>query len=287
MKLVLAALLVAAVGATFLDFLAELQQHHSFQRLSEEEKLLFGGLVVAAENNELSVFIHRMGLPSVLELMDHMSHTDAHQFSAYLAEHSNYTHHTTDNQDVINKRDEDDHHDSLHRLLERLEGEYYEDHLPRMERDTLNGLRHAAASRNLNQYIDSVGYGAIFGLLEYLDSSHSQQVSNLINLALAAEAAAAAPVVKRQSNTHSNFYNYLSQLNSRYYDSLPAQEQSTYHALKDAVEAKTLTAYFDTNGYGPLFGFLEHLDSYHANQVYDYVEKALESEAAAAAQSDK
>ena len=69
-KLMITAILVAMAGAAFVDFLDDLQGHHSFERLSEEEKLLFGGLVVAAENDELQQFIDRMGLIPVLKLMD-------------------------------------------------------------------------------------------------------------------------------------------------------------------------------------------------------------------------
>merc|ERR1712121_313984 len=123
MKWVLLSLCIALSGATFLDFLATLQTHSSFQHLSAEEKLLFGELVVAAENNELSELIDRVGLGKVLKLMDHMSHYDAEKFAAYLAEHSNYTHHAHGHEDVIHKRDDDndeDHHGNLYNYLSML-----------------------------------------------------------------------------------------------------------------------------------------------------------------------
>ena len=42
----------------------------------------------------------------------------------------------------------------------------YYGHLPSEERSTYNGLLHATERKHLKQYIDSVGYGAVFGLLE-------------------------------------------------------------------------------------------------------------------------
>ena len=73
MKLLLLASLLVLVNASFVEFLQGLQHHSSFQRLPEEEKLLFGQLVVAAEDDELTEFIDRTGLIHVLKLMDRES----------------------------------------------------------------------------------------------------------------------------------------------------------------------------------------------------------------------
>ena len=70
MKLYLLAVFLVLVNASFVDFLESLQHHSSFQRLPEEEKLLFGELVLAAESNGLTVFIDDVGLMKVLKLMD-------------------------------------------------------------------------------------------------------------------------------------------------------------------------------------------------------------------------
>jgi len=277
MKLYLLAFLAVVTSATFLDFLRELQSHSSFQRLPEEEKLLFGQLVLAAEYDELAEFIDRTGLIPVLKLMDHMSHSDAEKFAAYLAEHSNYTHHAPDHTDVINKRD-DDHHHHLHSLTQLLHDRYYSS-LPATELNTLNQLAHAAQTQSLTDLLSTIGYGPVFGLMEQLNSDHSYQLSTLLQNALAKESQTVARVA-RQSH-HSNFYNYLQGLNSRYYEGLPEEERQVYHDLLDATQNKTLTQYIANNGYGPIFGFIEHLDSWHANQAYDYIAKALEDEKAA------
>ncbi|XP_076469654.1 uncharacterized protein LOC143299981 [Babylonia areolata] len=277
--------LVTLAGATFLDFLTELQQHHSFQRLPNEEKLLFGELVVAAENDELKDFIDRVGLVRVLKLMDHMSHSDAEKFAAYLAEHSNYTHHAPDHGDVINKRqdDDEDQHGNLYSYLSVLHSSYYH-RLPAQEQETLQRLTYAAQHRHLTEYLSTVGYGPVFGLLEQLDDPHAFEVSRLIENVLAAESSAPSGPVKRQdlNNYHHGFYNYLQNLNSQYYEHLPEEERKVYHDLLDAVQNKNLTGYIDANGYGPVFGFLEHLDYFHAEQTYDYLSNALQAEAAAA-----
>jgi len=282
MKLYLLALFVALVGGTFVDFLESLKNHSSFQRLPPSDKLLFGELVVAAENNELTELIDRVGLVPVLKLMDHMSQYDAEKFAAYLAEHSNYTHHAPDHGDVINRRDDHDHHSSLYNYLHGLSSSL--SNLPNAEKAIMDGLMAAAEQKQVTQYIQSVGYGAIFGLLEFAGHSHANQVTRLIESALASEAAPPAKV-KRQGHSHShhnNFVDYFSNLGPEYYDKLPEQERQTYHALLDAANANNLTAYIQANGYGPIFGLIEHLDYVHANQVYDYLTKALEAEAAAA-----
>jgi len=98
-KLCISALLLAIAAGSFVDFLDSIQKHSSFQRLPADDKLLFGQLVVAAENNELKEFIDGVGLSDVLKLMDHMSQYDAERFAAYLAEHSNYTHHAHGHED--------------------------------------------------------------------------------------------------------------------------------------------------------------------------------------------
>lgn len=272
-----------------MDFLTQLQSHHSFQRLSAEEKLLFGELVVSAENDELKEFIDRAGVDNVLKLMDHMSQYDAELFAAYLAEHSNYTHHAHGHDDVINKRDSDnDHHsdDHHHNLWYYLtQHTSYYSHLPAEEEATFNALKQAAEDHTLTSYIDQVGYGAVFGLLEHLDSSHSDEVNRMIQNALAAEASSSVQVNKRQGHSaehHSNFFNYVSSLRTQYYENLPEEEQKTYHDLLSAAQSKTLTAYIDQNGYGAIFGFIEHLDYWHASEVYNYLEAALAAEAAAA-----
>jgi len=296
LKVLMLGALAAVAAGSFLDFLNDIRGHSSFQRLPSEDKLLFGQLVVAAENDELREFIDRVGLTSVLKLMDHMSQYDAERFSAYLAEHSNYTHHAHGHEDVINKRDDDDddHHSKLWNLLH---GRYHSVHLPSQEQQTLGGLMQAAHDRKVTQFIDQVGYGAIFGMLEYT-GHYSDDITKVIEYAMAAEAQGSS-AAKRQSShsshsgsSHSgshhswnsqDFWNYFTGLSTTYYERLPQQEKDTYHALTDAAKANNLTGYIADNGYGPIFGFLEHLDYVHANQVYDYLEQALESEKAAAA----
>jgi len=385
LKICALALLVAVAAGSFVDFLESIKGHSSFQRLPDEDKLLFGQLVTAAENNELTEFIDRVGLSSVLKLMDHMSQYDAERFAAYLAEHSNYTHHAHGHEGVIHKREHDHHHDEDHhgqlwnllhghyhsvqlpeqerktleglmdaaknhqlkryieevgygtvfgllefsgaaadeivkfmthaieketaaaskakrddddddhhsKLWNLLHGRYHSVHLPEQEQKILNDLMKAVHDRQVTQYIDQVGYGAIFGLLEF-SGHYADDIGNMINGAIAAEAAAGRG--KRQwhgsSGSHSShgngfntqdFLNYFNSLNEQYFEHLPEQERKTYHDLKAAAEANNLTGYIAENGYGPIFGFLEHLDYFHANQVYDYLEKALESEKAAAA----
>merc|ERR1711963_79436 len=155
----------------------------------------------------------------------------------------------------------------------------------------------AAHDRKVTQFIDQVGYGAIFGMLEYT-GHYSDDITKVIEYAMAAEAQGSS-AAKRQSShsshsgsSHSgshhswnsqDFWNYFTGLSTTYYERLPQQEKDTYHALTDAAKANNLTGYIADNGYGPIFGFLEHLDYVHANQVYDYLEQALESEKAAAA----
>jgi len=290
MKLFLVAAILALASATFVDFLTQLQGHHSFQRLSAEEKLLFGELVVAAENDELTQFIDRAGFTDVLKLMDHMSSYDAELFAAYLAEHSNYTHHANGHENVINKREDNDehrHHNSLWDYLNSASSHANYNHLPAAEKATADGLRKAVQNHQLTAYVDQVGYGAVFGLLEQLDGDNLNTALHNLERALEAEAAQAVSVGKRQGNSHhgshQGFYDYFASLKERYYAGLPAQEKQTYDDIMKAIETKTLTAYIDTAGYGPIFGFLEHLDSYHANRFYDELTNALESEAAAAA----
>ena len=75
MKLLLLSIVVAvAAGAhTDPDFTAFLNQifgHASFQRLPDEDRLLFSELVMAAEQHELETFIDRIGLLKVIELVD-------------------------------------------------------------------------------------------------------------------------------------------------------------------------------------------------------------------------
>jgi len=297
MKLCVSALLLAVAAGSLVDFLESIQKHSSFQHLSSDDKLLFGQLVVAAENNELTEFIDRVGLSDVLKLMDHMSQYDAERFAAYLAEHSNYTHHAHGHEDVINKRDfgldsskdkreDEDHHSSLWNLLH---GHYHSVQLPEQEKNTLSGLMDAARHHRVTQYIDQVGYGAVFGLLEF-SGHYADDIARMIDYAIAAEASSANRN-KRQWGSHSSnhhwnsqdFAKYFENLSSQYYEHLPEQEKKTYHDIKAAAEANNLTGYIAENGYGPIFGFLEHLDYFHANQVYDYLEKALEAEKAAAA----
>lgn len=288
MKFFVLGLLLAVASGTFVDFLVSIQSHHSFQRLPEGDKLLFGQLVVAAENNELTEFIDRVGLVPVLKMMDHMSSYDAEKFAAYLAEHSNYTHHAPDHGDVINKRSEDlakrahDHHDSLHDYMMGLHSPYYQ-HLPEQEKQTFNGLVQAAANKQLTAYLATIGYGPVFGLLEHLDDNHAFEVHQLIENALTAEAASTGPVKRQFSHHHSDFYDYLQNLNSQYYEHLPEEERQIYHDLTSAAQAHNLTDYIHTHGYGPIFGFLEHLDRFHADQAYKYLTNALTAEAEAAA----
>jgi len=292
MKLCLLALTLALTGATFVDFLTSLQGHHSFQRLPAEEKLLFGELVVAAENDELKDFIDRAGFTSVLKLMDHMSSSDAELFAAYLAEHTNYTHHANGHENVINKRERDEdehrHHNSLWDYLNSANSHANYDRLPAQEKATADGLRAAVQTKTLTAFIDQVGYGAVFGLLEQLDGNNLDTALHNLEQALEAEVAQNAVIVgKRQGNSHhgshQGFWDYFNNVGTQYYDGLPAQEKQTYDAIKHAIETKTLTQYIDQTGYGAIFGLLEHLDSYHANRFYDYLNDALESEAAAAA----
>jgi len=146
----------------------------------------------------------------------------------------------------------------------------------------------AARHHRVTQYVDQIGYGAIFGLLEF-SGHYADDIARMIESAIASEAASASRN-KRQwshSNNHhwssQDFSHYLETLNNQYFERLPDQEKQIYHDIKAAADANNLTGYIAENGYGPIFGFLEHLDYFHANQVYDYLEKALASEAAAAA----
>ncbi|RUS83490.1 hypothetical protein EGW08_008740, partial [Elysia chlorotica] len=108
MKLLIGlAVLVATtvlVRADFVTFLKEIQSHQDFQTLSTDDKTLFFELVMAAETDTLTELIDRVGLLSVLELVDALSYADASKFSAYLAESLGYHHHKPTNSDVITKR---------------------------------------------------------------------------------------------------------------------------------------------------------------------------------------
>merc|ERR1719277_2131588 len=121
--------------------------------------------------------------------MDHMSQYDAERFAAYLAEYSNYTHHAPGHESVIHKRDDDDDHHS--KLWNLLHGHYHSVRLPDQEQKTLHDLMAAVHDRKVTQYIDQVGYGAIFGLLEF-SGHYADDIGNMINGAIAAEAAAEA-----------------------------------------------------------------------------------------------
>ena len=75
MKLLLLSMVVAVVAGaqTHPDFTAFLNQifgHASFQRLPDEDRLLFSELVMGAEADELQAFIDRIGLLKVIELVD-------------------------------------------------------------------------------------------------------------------------------------------------------------------------------------------------------------------------
>ncbi|KAK7499578.1 hypothetical protein BaRGS_00009230, partial [Batillaria attramentaria] len=245
--------LLAVASCSFVEFLESLQHHHSFQRLSVEEKLLFSELVLAAEEGALEAFIDKKGLVNVISLMDHMSQYDAQKFEAYLAEHLNYTHHLPDNGDVINKREEH-HHQHVNagqaaesrdnnwlqfsHYLQNLHSQYY-DSLPEQERQTYYALADAAEHGNMTEYIDQVGYGAIFGLLEYLDYQHANQLYELLE----------------------------------YYQHLPELEKNTFNELMAAAANNDVTGYINKVGYGPIFGLMEHLDYTHANRVYDLLEQ--------------
>nr|KAG5708516.1 hypothetical protein BaRGS_026243 [Batillaria attramentaria] len=185
--------LLAVATCSFVEFLDSLQNHHSFQRLSQEEKLLFSELVLSAEEGTVSDFIDRVGLGSVIKLMDHMSSYDAQKFEAYLAEH-------------------------------HLR---YFDHLPQPERQTYHDLMEASDNGNLTDYIHQVGYGPIFGLLEHLDYTHSNEVYHLL------------------------------ELQSQYYQHLEDPEKATFNGLLDAATTGDVTGYIDSIGYGPIFGLLE------------------------------
>ncbi|KAL8611832.1 hypothetical protein ACOMHN_041294 [Nucella lapillus] len=262
-KLLFGELVVAAENNELYEFVNKLGlSHHSFQRLPSEEKLLFGELVVAAENNELDEFVDRVGLVRVLKLMDHMSSYDAEKFAAYLAEVSIFVRGArgggggaSGHEDVINKRGHD-HHSSLFSYISDLHSSYFE-HLPAPEKTKFNGLLQAANDKQMTQYLTTIGYGPVFGLLEHLNADHAYEVHRLIENALAAESAVPAPVKRQLGGHHGNFYNYLQSLNSEYYETLPAPERQIYHDLMDAVKNHNLTAYIDANGYGPIFGFLE------------------------------
>merc|ERR1719277_1172818 len=136
--------------------------------------------------------------------MDHMSQYDAERFAAYLAEYSNYTHHAPGHESVIHKRDDDDDHHS--KLWNLLHGHYHSVRLPDQEQKTLHDLMAAVHDRKVTQYIDQVGYGAIFGLLEF-SGHYADDIGNMINGAFAAEAAAAG---RRQwpgsSGSHSSHH---------------------------------------------------------------------------------
>jgi len=298
LRVLLLAVLAAVAAGSFMDFLNDIKNHSSFKRLPEDDKLLFGQLVVAAENDELRDFIDRTGLTDVLKLMDHMSQYDAERFAAYLAEHSNYTHHAHGHEDVINKRDHDDDDDDHHsRLWSLLHGHYHSVRLPDQEKATLHDLMEAAKNHEVTKFVNQAGYGTIFGLLEHA-GHFADEITEVIENAMASEASSSH--TKRQSSHGSShgshhspwnsqdFWQYFTgQFSTQYYEHLPDEEKATYHALTDAAKANNLTGYIAENGYGPIFGFLEHLDYVHANQVYDYLEQALESEKAAAASSSR
>ncbi|KAK7499577.1 hypothetical protein BaRGS_00009229 [Batillaria attramentaria] len=249
--------LLAVATCSFVEFLDSLQNHHSFQRLSQEEKLLFSELVLSAEEGTVSDFIDRVGLGSVIKLMDHMSSYDAQKFEAYLAEPSN--------QDVVSRRQLD----RLYELGDYLRQHHlrYFDHLPQPERQTYHDLMEASDNGNLTDYIHQVGYGPIFGLLEHLDYTHSNEVYHLLERQLASEAS----VEKRDE--HHEFRDYLSGLQSQYYQHLEDPEKATFNGLLDAATTGDVTGYIDSIGYGPIFGLLEHLDYTHSNQIYHFIEQ--------------
>lgn len=267
------------------------------------EKLLFSQLVVAAEEGTLESFIDDKGLVNVIQLMDHMSQYDAQKFEAYLAEHLNYTHHLPSNNDVVNKRDYDDDDDhnkhsgggaaggrdgdtnehnwqDFSNYLQSLHTQYYEG-LPEQEKQTYHGLMNAAQHQNMTQYVDDVGYGPIFGLLESLDYTHANELYNLLEAGLAASAPASVQKRERHDNDDDRhgFHNYLSGLQSSYYQNLPRPEKTTFNDLMAAAMKNNVTGYIDSVGYGPIFGLMEHLDYTHANRVYDFIELHLQSEA--------
>jgi len=278
MRVLVLLVLVVAVSGTFQEFLASLQTHNSFQQLSDGDKLLFGELVVAAEDNELKDFIDRVGLTSVLRLMDHMSSSDAAKFAAYLAEHSNYTHHAPHNQDVVTKKrqfpPEGQGHGELGNFLQN-QLEYYMEHLPHQELATYQGLLQAVRHHDVTGYIDTVGYGAIFGLLEHLDSAHASEVERMIMHALSVEASTNTQPARRQQQHHTNFHNWLTDI----MQVLPVSEHDMFYALQAAVSRQDVTGFINHYGYGAIFSIIEFLDHTHQDMFFYYLEHALKLEA--------
>eukprot|EP00916_Digyalum_oweni_P019423 GHVL01032312.1.p1 GENE.GHVL01032312.1~~GHVL01032312.1.p1 ORF type:complete len:214 (+),score=9.06 GHVL01032312.1:53-694(+) len=199
----LAALATCQRGSDFTAFLNEIPQHASFQRLAEPERLLFAELIMAAEisKDELKVFIDREGILKVIQLVDHLSDADAHKFAEYLAQHMGY--HTDSHEwhhlqgwlggrphgGHGNKRDSepdrDQHWNNLYGIMHDLQRDGYFHHLPDHDRHTLEGLMKAVNDRAVQQYIDSVGYGAIFGLLNDINTEHAHEIYTFLELGLA------------------------------------------------------------------------------------------------------
>jgi len=275
MRVLVVLVLVVAVSGTFQEFLASLQTHSSFTQLPDGDKLLFGELVVAAEDNELKEFIDRVGLTSVLRLMDHMSSSDAAKFAAYLAEHSNYTHHAPHNQDVVNKKRQfpPEGHGEFGNFLQK-QLEYYMEHLPHQELATYQGLLQAVRHHDVTGYIDTVGYGAIFGLLERLDSAHASEVERMIMHALSVEASVNTQPARRQDH-HNNFHTWLTEI----MQVLPVSEHDMFYALQTAVSRQDVTGFINHYGYGAIFSIIEFLDHSHQDMFYSYLEHALKIEA--------
>jgi len=161
-----------------------------YGRLPSQEKQIWNNLVQAAQHNRMTQYITDHGYGQIFGVLEHLDYLDAQTFMNFLemqlqteASAAGPAKRQSGGSSWWQGWSGSHYHDTL----TKFRPDYYNKLSPE-EKATWDGLTNAAKTDTVTLYIQQVGYGPIFGLLEHLDSDHGNDFMDSLEYQLEKEA---------------------------------------------------------------------------------------------------
>lgn len=150
-----------------LSVLQAIHNSHSFHALPQSEKILLIELMAAAEVDQVTHYIDRVGMQRILDFLDHVnkiSEREAHLLEQLLVkelyQETSVAPAVTQMTSMLGKRAD------LHNILHQLQSNAAFTQLSAEDQKLMTDLITAANSGNVTQLIHQVGYARVIALVE-------------------------------------------------------------------------------------------------------------------------